>query len=139
MKSTIRITDSILDPEECRRFVADNSCGGQTLFAGAVRNNTDGRTVSHLEYEAYTAMAEKELSRIILASHELWPIVKVAVHHRVGTLHVGELAVVIAVSAAHRQAAFEACMYLIDELKKDVPIWKKECFEDGEVRVSERP
>lgn len=139
MKSTIRITDSVLDPEECRRFVADNSCGGQTLFAGAVRNNTDGRTVSHLEYEAYASMAEKELSRIIEASHELWPIVKVAVHHRVGTLHVGELAVVIAVSAAHRQAAFEACMYLIDELKKDVPIWKKECFEDGEVRVSERP
>ncbi|MFT4682958.1 MAG: molybdopterin synthase catalytic subunit [Flavobacteriales bacterium] len=138
MKSTIRITDSVLDPEECRRFVADNRCGGQTLFAGAVRDNTEGKKVEYLEYEAYIPMAEKELARIINASHEKWPVVKVAVHHRIGTLHVGELAVVVAVSAAHRQAAFEACMYLIDELKKDVPIWKKEFFEDGEVVVSDR-
>ena len=139
MKKTIRITDLALDAEECRRFVADPSCGGQVVFSGAVRNNTKGRKVSHLEYESYIPMAEKELEKIIVRAQANWPIVKIAIHHRIGTLQIGDLAVVVAVSAAHRGAAFESCMFIIDELKKEVPIWKKECFEDGEEWVSDRP
>jgi len=108
MKSTIRITDSVLDPEECRRFVADNRCGGQTLFAGAVRDNTrKGRKVGYLEYEAYIPMDRKGTSRASLGHRvKNGRLSKLLFTIAFGTLHVGELAVVVAVSAAHRQAAF---------------------------------
>ncbi|RYE18275.1 MAG: molybdenum cofactor biosynthesis protein MoaE [Sphingobacteriales bacterium] len=113
--------------------------GGIDVFIGTVRNATKGKQVVRLEFEAYPAMAIKELEKIAHQSFELWPVQKVLVHHRTGVLQVGEIPVLIAVSAAHRDAAFEACRYIIDTLKQTVPIWKKEVFEDGEVWVAAHP
>lgn len=139
MKKEIKITDSALDPETCRKFVADPSSGGQVVFTGAVRNHSGNRKVVHLEYEAYAPMAQKELVRIFDRAADQFPIKSIVTHHRTGKLIVGEIAVVVAVSAAHRKGAFEACMFIIDELKEHVPIWKKEVSTDGEEWVSSRP
>ncbi len=139
MNEFIQLTSTPLDPEACREWVAEPSAGGQVIFCGAVRNHTKGEVVTHLFYEAYEPMALIEMKRISEKAIERWPLVKTCVHHRLGTLQIGELAVIIAVSAAHRQAAFEACMFMIDELKKDVPIWKKEFLKSGAQWVSDRP
>ena len=88
-----------------------------------------------LEYEAYAEMAEKELARLGEQATKKWKIERIAIVHRLGAVHIGEASVVIAVSAAHRQDAFEACRFAIEELKKSVPIWKKEYFEGGEVWI----
>jgi molybdopterin synthase catalytic subunit len=115
------------------------SCGGIDVFIGAVRNSTKGKAVQRLEFEAYETMAVKELHKIADTVLAQWPVEKVLIHHRTGVLQVGEVPVVIAVAAAHRAAAFEACRYAIDTLKETVPIWKKEVFEDGEVWVAAHP
>lgn len=139
MEAFVKLTEEALDPEACRQMVADPSAGGQVIFCGAVRNHTKGEEVTHLFYEAYESMALREMKHICDKVTQRWPVVKACVHHRTGTLQIGELAVVIAVSAAHRQAAFEACMFMIDELKKDVPIWKREFLKSGAEWVSDRP
>lgn len=139
MPPEIKLTRHPIDPEFCRNAVADDSAGGQVVFVGAVRNQSRDKTVTHLDYEAYGPMAEREMARIALDAAQRFHLLKSAIHHRVGTLKVGELAVVVAVSAAHRKAAFEACSFIIDELKKDVPIWKREYFTDGAEWVSDRP
>jgi molybdopterin synthase catalytic subunit len=108
-------------------------------FIGTVRNATKGKPVVRLEFEAYEPMAVAEMEKIAKQAFEKWPVQKVLVHHRTGVLDVGEVPVIIAVSAAHRAAAFEACRYIIDTLKETVPIWKKEIFEDGEVWVAAHP
>jgi len=113
--------------------------GGIDIFIGAVRNATKCRPVVRLEFEAYEPMAISEMEKIIEQAAAKWPIQKALIHHRVGVLEVGEVPVVIAVSAAHRAAAFDACRYIIDTLKQTVPIWKKEIFEDGEVWVAAHP
>lgn len=113
--------------------------GGIDIFIGTVRNATKGKTVLKLEFEAYGPMALKEMEKIANQVFEKWPVQKVLLHHRTGVLSVGEVPVVIAVSAAHRAAAFEACRFIIDTLKQTVPIWKKEFFEDGEVWVGATP
>jgi molybdopterin synthase catalytic subunit len=95
------------------------------VFLGTVRSENEGRAVSHLEYEAYAPMAEKEMRRIGEEIRERWPVAAVAMRHRIGRLEVGETAVIIAVSAPHRAEAFAACQYAIDRLKEVVPIWKK--------------
>lgn len=118
--------------------VADGG-GAVNLFVGTVRDQTKGKQVVRLEYEAYESMAIKEMEKLAFQAVERWSALKVIVHHRVGTLHIGEPAVVIAVSTPHRQASFEACKFIIDTLKETVPIWKKEVFEDGEVWVSATP
>jgi molybdopterin synthase catalytic subunit len=101
-----------------------------------VRNQTDGRPVKFLEYEAHATMAEAKLHEIGCAIRARWAGVRrIAILHRVGRLEIGESSVLIAVSAAHRGDAFEACRYAIDTLKRTVPVWKKEHFEDGEVWV----
>jgi len=116
--------------------VDDPGAGGIALFSGVVRNETGGRPVKFLEYEAYAPMAEAKMREIGGDVRQRWPSVKrVAMQHRIGRLEIGESSVLIAVSAAHRQEAFEACKYAIDTLKKIVPVWKKEHFEDGEVWV----
>lgn len=92
-----------------------------------------------LAFEAYAPMAIKEMQKIAKEAIQQWPVLGMAIHHRVGILAVGEIPVVIAVACAHRQAAFEACQYAIDTLKETVPIWKKEYFEDGEVWVAAHP
>ena len=109
------------------------------MFIGTVRNATKGKKVNKLEFEAYEPMAIAEMEKIAKQAFEKWPVQKVLIHHRIGVLEVGEVPVVIAVSAAHRAAAFDACRYIIDTLKQTVPIWKKEIFEDGEVWVAAHP
>lgn len=109
------------------------------MFIGTVRNATKGKPVMQLEFEAYEPMAIAELEKIMKQAMEKWPVQKVLIHHRTGVLQVGEVPVIIAVSAAHRAAAFDACRYIIDTLKQTVPIWKKEVFEDGEVWVAAHP
>ena len=111
--------------------VAGPEHGAIVSFTGTVRGDSHGRRVQRLEYEAYGAMALEQLEAIGRAIEEKWPGVRVAIHHRVGVLSVGDAAVVIAAAAAHRREAFRACEEAIERLKKDVPIWKKEIYEDG--------
>jgi molybdopterin synthase catalytic subunit len=107
--------------------------GAIVTFDGFVRNHSHGRSTKFLEYEAYETMALTKMKEIASHLHEKHAIHRVAIIHRLGHLEVGETSVFIAVSAAHRGAAFDACRYAIDTLKKTVPIWKKEFFEDGAV------
>lgn len=125
------VTDPI-DPAALRRFVIDPAAGGFCSFEGWVRDHHQGRAVRALEYEAYRELAEKEGARIITEARQRFAILHASCVHRVGHLAIGELAVVVCVSSAHRDAAFEACRYIIDEVKSRVPIWKKEHFADGE-------
>ncbi|MDX1666830.1 MAG: molybdenum cofactor biosynthesis protein MoaE [Saprospiraceae bacterium] len=135
----VQLLDRPLKPQECIERVADPGAGGTTAFVGTVRNNTKGRPVLRLEFEAYRPMAVSEMRKIAEAVTVRWEASGVAIHHRVGRLEIGEIAVVIAVATPHRRAAFEACQYAIDTLKETVPIWKKEIFEDGEVWVAAHP
>lgn len=109
------------------------------MFIGTVRNNTKGKKVVRLEFEAYDSMALSEMKKIADLATSKWPLHEVLICHRTGILQVGEVPVVIAVAAAHRDAAFEACRFIIDTLKQTVPIWKKEFFEDGAVWVAAHP
>jgi len=115
-----RLVAEVLSPER----------GGVATFIGVVRNHHDGRSVVRLEYSAYDAMAEAECQRIVAEAEERWPV-RVAVEHRIGKLEVGDAAVMVAAAAAHRAQAFEACRYVIEELKRRVPVWKREHFRDG--------
>ena len=135
----IQIYDTPLDLTRCVETVSLPGCGGIQLFIGNVRSTTNGKPVIRLEYEAYDTMALREMAKIVKQAGEKWEISGVSVHHRTGVLTAGETAVLIAVSAAHRHAAIDACRYIIDTLKATVPIWKKEVFEDGEVWVSAYP
>lgn len=139
MRSEIKILDTALDIRHCIDGVMSPECGGIDVFIGTVRNKTKGKTVVRLEFEAYEKMAVSEMQKIADYAFDHWPLHKVIVHHRTGVLDIGEVPVVIAVAAAHRDAAFEACRYIIDTLKQTVPIWKKEIFEDGEVWVAAHP
>lgn len=136
---SIEISEEALSEQKCLDFVKADEVGGLVLFVGTVRNHTKGKEVLRLDFEAYTPMAISEMNKIAIAAIEKFAIHKIAFHHRVGTLQIGEIPVIIAVSAAHRGAAFQACEYAIDTLKATVPIWKKEYFEDGEVWVSATP
>ncbi|HWZ35920.1 MAG TPA: molybdenum cofactor biosynthesis protein MoaE [Mucilaginibacter sp.] len=135
----IQISATPLNIQQCIDQVMSADCGGIDVFIGTVRNATKGKTVVRLEFEAYEKMALSELNKIAEQTFEKWPVQKVVIHHRTGVLQVGEIPVIIAVAAAHRDAAFEACRYIIDTLKQTVPIWKKEIFEDGEVWVAAHP
>lgn len=113
--------------------LADPSVGAVATFVGTVRGNTNGRETLYLEYEAYPEMAEKTLQQVGEEVQARWPeVLQVAIVHRVGRLHVGETAVVIALSAAHRRQVFDALHYAIDRVKEIVPVWKKEVWADGE-------
>jgi molybdopterin synthase catalytic subunit len=120
----------------CINKVNHPACGGMDIFIGTVRDQTEAKKVIRLEYEAYRTMALKEMQKIADDAIKRWEIKNILIHHRTGILQVGDIAVLIAVNAPHRKAAFEACRYAIDTLKKTVPIWKKEVFEDGEEWVS---
>ena len=128
-----------LSLDECFEFVQDVSCGGLALFVGTVRNHTKGNEVLKLEISAYEPMAVKEMELIASKAIETFGIHKIAIHHAVGNLEIGEVPVIIAVSSAHREAAFQACQFAIDTLKETVPIWKKEFFEGGEIWVNAHP
>jgi molybdopterin synthase catalytic subunit len=135
----VKILSAPLFSAEAELFVADDDSGGIVSFIGTVRRHTAGKAVLRLEFEAFETMALKEMTRIAEEILAGWPARKIAIHHRTGTLEIGEIAVVIAVSAEHRQAAFEACRYAIDTLKQTVPIWKREVFADGAVWVAAHP
>ena len=109
--------------------------GAVVVFEGIVRNQSRGRRTLHLEYEAYEPMALSEMRKLASEAIDRWKIVRIAIAHRVGVVEIGETSVAIAVSAAHRGEAFEACRFAIDRLKEVVPIWKKEHFEGGEVWI----
>lgn len=138
-KIFIKLIEGELSLGECYEYVQDDSCGGLALFVGTVRNNTKGKEVLKLEFSAYEPMAVKEMNLIALKAIDLFGIHKIAIHHAVGNLEIGEVPVIIAVSSAHREAAFKACQFAIDTLKETVPIWKKEFFEDGEIWVNAHP
>jgi len=138
-KINIRLTEDSLDASYAQELVGSENAGGTCLFIGTVRNVTQGKSVVALEFEAYEPMAVAEMRKIAEESLSRWPVIKVCMHHRIGRLALGEIPVVIAVSAAHRAAAFEACQYCIDTLKQTVPIWKKEVFADGAVWVAAHP
>jgi len=114
-----------------REATLDDTAGGFASFEGWVRNHHGGKGVLSLEYSSYAILAEKEGNRVIQEALEKFEIVKATCHHRVGHLSIGDIAVYVAVSAAHRDAAFAACRYIIDTIKSRVPIWKKEHYEDG--------
>ncbi|MFC2128103.1 molybdenum cofactor biosynthesis protein MoaE [Bacteroidota bacterium] len=109
------------------------------IFIGTVRNHTKGKSVKQLDFSAYGPMAVKEMQLIAERVLEKFEVHKIAIHHAEGVLKIGDIPVIIAVSAAHRNAAFDACQFAIDTLKETVPIWKKEHFEDGEVWVNAHP
>ena len=127
-----KITDTVITAEDVIQAVEADDAGAIVPFLGTVRNNTDGRKVSYLEYEAYAPMAEKKMAEIAQEIREKWGLDRVAMIHRVGRLEIGEVSVAIAVASTHRKEAFEACKYAMDRLKQIVPIWKREVWEDGE-------
>ena len=142
MIETLVLSEPV-NPGDIIDRVSDPSVGGITAFTGTVRQSSsmkerEGRVV-RLEYEAYVPMAEAEMSRIASEAVEKFGVVNLIVHHRVGELQVGEIAVCIAAAAGHRDAAFAGCRYMIEELKKRVPIWKKEIFADGAEWVDQHP
>jgi len=122
-----------IDPALAVRHVRADNDGAIVAFDGFVRNESHGRRTLYLEYEAYAAMALAKMREIGARLHNNYAIHRVAILHRLGRLEIGETSVFIAVSAPHRAAAFDACRFAIDTLKRTVPIWKKEYFEDGAV------
>jgi molybdopterin synthase catalytic subunit len=139
MQVNILISDAPLDVAAAIDWVTTPECGGIDVFIGTVRNATKGKRVVRLDFEAYEKMAALEMEKIANQALERWSLHKILIHHRTGSLAIGEIPVVIAVAAAHRAATFDACRYAIDTLKETVPIWKKEVFEDGEVWVAAHP
>ncbi len=136
---SIKITSEKLNLQECYDFVQDVSCGGIALFVGTVRNKTKDKAVTLLDFSTYQAMAIKEMQKIADKALADFDILKIAIHHAEGELQIGDIPVIIAVSAPHRRAAFAACQFAIDTLKETVPIWKKEHFVNGEVWVNSHP
>lgn len=127
-----KITTEVITGAEASEAVEGPDAGAIVLFLGTVRNNTDGRAVKHLEYEAYPPMAEQKMAEIAQEVSEKWGLDRVAMIHRVGKLEIGEVSVAVAVASPHRKAAFEAGKYAMDRLKQIVPIWKREIWADGE-------
>jgi molybdopterin synthase catalytic subunit len=126
------LSDSRIDTAELTRALANDDVGACVTFEGWVRNTNAGRAVHRLDYQAYGALAMKEGEQIIGESKARFAILGARCMHRVGSLAIGDLAVWVGVSAAHRDAAFAACRFIIDEVKLRVPIWKNEHYADGE-------
>lgn len=122
-----------IDSDVLVGYVREPEDGAVVTFDGCVRNHSQGRSTLYLDYEAYEAMALGKIREIARQIHERFAIHRVAIAHRLGRLEIGETSVFIAISSAHRPAAFEACRFAIDTLKRTVPIWKKEYFADGAV------
>jgi molybdopterin synthase catalytic subunit/molybdopterin converting factor small subunit len=126
------VTDDPLSLEAAVEEVTNDRAGAVATFTGTVRSESRGRTVHHLEYEAYTEMAESVMAGLATVLKARYQLQDVAIHHRVGRVEIGEASVVIAVSAPHRADALAACKDAIDALKETVPLWKKEVYEGGE-------
>lgn len=134
----VSIVDRAIDPVALIAEVATTAAGATVLFLGTVREMHLGREVVGLEYEAYPAMAEKKIREILEVARSRWSVCRMVVEHRHGKLQLGDIAVAVAVSAAHRDAAFEAGRHAIDALKQTAPIWKKEAYRDGEAWIDPR-
>jgi molybdopterin synthase catalytic subunit len=130
--SHFSLHDTPLQPEQLRKELQNPACGGYAAFEGWVRDYNEGRTVLRLEYESFAPLALREGERILAEARQRFGVERTRCAHRVGALVVGELAVWVGVSAAHRGEAFDACRYIIDEVKHRVPIWKKEYYQDGD-------
>jgi molybdopterin synthase catalytic subunit len=130
-----QITRDPIDAQSISRQLLRAEDGAICVFEGVVRNNSKGKRTLHLVYEAYDTMALKKLEEIGIFVRQAWDIGCIAMIHRLGHLDIGETSVAVIITSAHRRAAFDACHYAIDKLKKVVPIWKKEFFEDGEVWI----
>jgi molybdopterin synthase catalytic subunit len=130
-----RVTEKPLHLQELVDFVTDPGAGAIATFVGTTRNNNDGRRVIALDYDAYPEMAEKELRRIAEEASQKWQLCRMAIVHRIGPVQITQVSVMIAVSSAHRDAAFAACRFAIEEIKKTVPIWKKELYDGGELWI----
>lgn len=137
--ATLRVamTSAPIDVEALHAEVGDAGAGCTLSFVGTVRNEKQGRRVTHIDYEAYASMAERQLQRIGEQLIGRWPLRRVVLVHRIGTLQIGDASIAIVFSAPHRPEGFEALRFAIESVKKDVPIWKKEHFEDGAVWVQE--
>jgi molybdopterin synthase catalytic subunit len=127
-----RISDVAIEVAPLREALLSARAGAYASFEGRVRDHNDGRPVRALRYEAYLALAEAEGAKVLAEARANFAILDAACVHRVGELELGELAVWVGVSAGHRDAAFAACRYVIDEIKARVPIWKQERYADGE-------
>lgn len=130
-----QLTTEPLNVGEIARRVVPENCGAIVTLDGFVRRFTQGRETEYLVYEAYEPMALKEMKKLIDTAKTMFQIENVGIVHRLGRLEIGETSVVISVAAPHRRAAFEACEWLIKELKRTVPIWKKEVYQDGEIWI----
>ena len=138
MDDLVAVGDAAIDPTALLAHVADPAAGGVVLFLGTVRDHSPGRTgVTHLEYEAYSGPVEEAIAAIVAEARERWPVRRAAAVHRTGDLVVGEVSVGVAVSSAHRDDAFAAARFVIDELKRRAPIWKKEHWPGGAEWVRE--
>ena len=127
-----RLSDQPIDVAALSRALASDSAGACVTFEGWVRNRNDGRAVHRLDYQSYAPLAEKEGARILDEAKSRYAIIDAQCTHRVGALAIGDAAVWVGVSSAHRDAAFAACRFIIDEVKLRVPIWKNEHYADGE-------
>ena len=127
----MRITDAAIDPDRLRDELTDAAAGAYVGFEGWIRNHNDGRDVLRLEYEVYEPLSISEGDRIIAEARDRFPILHAECVHRSGMLQIGECAVWVGVTSAHRDEAFQACRYIIDQVKVRLPIWKKEHYTDG--------
>lgn len=134
MKRAI-VTKRALNPLPLIKQVRRDEHGAIVLFLGVVRNESGGRKVVRLEYEAYRGMAKKKIEQIAMEVEEKWGIKDIVIAHRLGTLDIGEISLIIVAASPHRDEAFSACQFAVDKLKEIVPIWKKEVFVDEEVWV----
>ena len=130
-RSRAWVTEDPVSEADVRPLVETPRSGAVVIFLGVVRNHAEGKAVEALTYEAYPPMANKTMLKVAEEAHERWPLHRIAVAHRIGQLGIGDAAIAIGVSSSHRKEAFAACEYLMDRIKEDVPIWKKEHWADG--------
>jgi molybdopterin synthase catalytic subunit len=130
--NAFRFSTAAFDTQALRAELADRGCGGFAAFEGWVRDHNEGQQVTRLEYEAYVPLAVREGERVIAEARERFGIQHALCVHRLGALELGEIAVWVGVAAAHRDEAFHACRYIIDEVKHRLPIWKKEHYTSGD-------
>ena len=134
----VKLVDEI-DLNEAYQYLQSPQSGAVNVFVGTVRNHSKSKEVTKLLFEAYESMAVKELTKVAIRAMENWSLDKVVIIHAIGEKHPGEAVVITGVSSAHRKTSFEACEFLIDELKKTVPIWKHEHYVDGSEWVNAHP
>ncbi|CAM4146788.1 molybdenum cofactor biosynthesis protein MoaE [Cytophagaceae bacterium 50C-KIRBA] len=131
MERKVALLEQAIQLDAFYPFLQDDIAGGICLFIGTIRNKNQNKDVKSLDMEAYPPMAVKQINLLIDQAGSTWPIQKVVMAHRTGPLQIGDIAVLIGVTCVHRAEAFQACQWLIDRLKEEVPIWKNEFYEDG--------